>query len=168
MPFGFIALMWAGLMGVAPAWGALEIVYGHEAFWRVLVYGVPAAMIVYGTLQAKVGESVWTYLGNASYSLYLTQLLPLSALYVLWRIHPIPPDLIVLIGLAAALLFAWRVHERVEKPIMTLGAQFGRRMLEVCRETTTRIPLSSKDASAEWVQEQAPRSEAPYSGQLGL
>jgi exopolysaccharide production protein ExoZ len=127
MAFGFVALVCVGLMGVAPTGEALDAVYGREAFWQVLVCGVPAAMIVYGTLQAQVGESVWTYLGNASYSLYLTHLLPLSALFVLWRIHPVPADLIVLIGIAVALLFAWRVHERVEKPIMALSAQFGRR-----------------------------------------
>jgi exopolysaccharide production protein ExoZ len=152
MPFGFVALVCVGLIGVAPTWGALDTVYGREAFWRVLVYGVPAAMIVYGTLQAKVGESVWTYLGNASYSLYLTHTLPLSVLFVLWRIHPMPADLIVLIGILAALLFAWRVHERVEKPIMTLSTQFGRRVAKVRWGTTTSMPLSSKDASAEWGQ----------------
>jgi exopolysaccharide production protein ExoZ len=169
VPFGFIVLGCIGLIGVAPTSGAIDTLYGREAFWRVLVFGVPAAMIVYGTLQAKVRESVWTYLGNASYSLYLTQILPLSALFVIWRLHPIPADLIVLIGIATALLFAWRVHERVEKPIMTQSTQFGGRMLQVCRETTTRILLSSKDASAEWGgQERAPRSEAPYSGQLRL
>jgi exopolysaccharide production protein ExoZ len=127
MAFGFVALVCVGLMGVAPTGRAVDAVYGREAFWQVLVYGVPAAMIVYGTLQAQVRESVWTELGNASYSLYLTHLLPLNALLLLWRIHPVPADLIVLIGIAVALLFAWRVHERVEKPIMALSAPFGRR-----------------------------------------
>jgi exopolysaccharide production protein ExoZ len=31
---------------------------------------------------------------------------------------PIPSDLIIVIGISAAVLFAWRIHERVEKPIM--------------------------------------------------
>jgi exopolysaccharide production protein ExoZ len=117
MPLGFVALALMGLIGTPPASGALDTLYGHEAFWRVLVYGLPATMIVYGTLQARVGESVFTYLGDASYSLYLTHTLPLTALLVLWRTHPVPADLIILIGIAAALLFAWRVHERFEKPI---------------------------------------------------
>jgi exopolysaccharide production protein ExoZ len=124
MPLGFVALALLGLIGTPPASGALDTLYGNEAFWRVLVYGLPATMIVYGTLQAQVGKSVLTYLGDASYSLYLTHTLPLTALLVLWRIHPVPANLIILIGIVAALLFAWRMHERFEKPIqayMSLG-----------------------------------------------
>jgi exopolysaccharide production protein ExoZ len=145
MPFGFTVLVCIGLIGIAPNSVALDTHYGDEAFWRVLVWGVPAAMIVYGTLQARVRESVWTYLGNASYSLYLTHPLILTALLVLWQIRPIPADLIVLIGITAALLFAWRVHERVERPIMRRGKNFGRRMGSKGDrwEATTRVPLIS-------------------------
>jgi exopolysaccharide production protein ExoZ len=168
MPFGFVALVCIGLIGIAPTSVVLDTLYGREAFWRVLVFGVPATMIVYGTLQVKARESAWTYLGNASYSLYLTHTLPLTALLVLWTIHPIPADLIVLTGMAAALLFAWRVHERVEKPIMALSTKFDRRIAtkENC-ETTIRIP-SSQVASTEWGQEEPPKSGTTYSGQLGL
>jgi hypothetical protein len=35
---------------------------------------------------------------------------------------PMPADLIILTGISASLLFAWRIHERVEKPIMN-GSQ---------------------------------------------
>jgi exopolysaccharide production protein ExoZ len=73
---------------------------------------------VYGTLQVQMRESVWTYLGGASYSLYLSHLFPLSLLLALWRNSPIPSYLIIVIGIFASLVFAWRVHERFEKPIM--------------------------------------------------
>ncbi len=52
-------------------------------------------MIVYGTLQVKARESVWTYLGDASYSLYLSHTLPLSLLLAVWMKVAIPPDLII-------------------------------------------------------------------------
>jgi exopolysaccharide production protein ExoZ len=86
IPCGAAALVCAGLTGVAPSGAALDALYGEEAFWRVLVFGIPAAMIVYGTLQLQARESVWTYLGNASYSLYLTHIFTLNVLLVLWRI----------------------------------------------------------------------------------
>jgi exopolysaccharide production protein ExoZ len=121
IPCGVVMLACAGLMGITPADGVLDSLHGREAFWRVLVYGIPAAMIVYGTMQIEARQSVWTYLGNASYSLYLTHTLPLTALPALWAIYPVPTDLRILIGIAAALLLAWRVHERFEKPIMTLS-----------------------------------------------
>jgi exopolysaccharide production protein ExoZ len=124
IPCGVAMLAYAGLMGLAPSGGTIDFLYGHEAFWRVLVYGVPAAIIVYGTLQVQVRESVWTYLGNASYSLYLTHTFPLTALLALWAIYPIPADLIILIGIGTSLLFGWRIHERFEKPITTLSTRF--------------------------------------------
>jgi exopolysaccharide production protein ExoZ len=128
LPCGAIMLACTGLIGIAPSGGTLDFLYGHEAFWRVLIYGIPASMIVYGTLQIRAQESVWTYLGNASYSLYLTHTFPLTALLALWTVNPIPADLIIVIGITAALLFAWRIHERVERPIMTLSARFSHGM----------------------------------------
>jgi exopolysaccharide production protein ExoZ len=133
IPCGAAALVCAGLTGVAPSGAALDALYGEEAFWRVLVFGIPAAMIVYGTLQLQARESLWTYLGNASYSLYLTHIFTLNVLLVLWRIYPIQPDLIILIGISVSVLFAWRIHERFEKPIMILsktylGPEFLRRL----------------------------------------
>jgi exopolysaccharide production protein ExoZ len=118
IPIGAILLAGAGLMGIAPTGETTDFLLGRESLQRVLIFGIPAAFIVYGTLQIKARESVWTYLGDASYSLYLSHIFPLSILLALWMKFPIPPDLIILIGISAALLFAWRIHERVEKPIM--------------------------------------------------
>jgi len=73
---------------------------------------------VHGCLQIKTRESVWTYLGDASYSLYLSHTLILLALLGLWQKLPMAPDLIILTGILASLLFAWRVHELFERPIM--------------------------------------------------
>jgi exopolysaccharide production protein ExoZ len=115
---GAVLLAWAGVMGIAPSGRALDFLYGHEAFWRVLIFGVPAAMIVYGALQIQARESVWTYLGNASYSIYLTHFFTLNVLVALCAIYPLPTDVIILVGIAVSVLFAWRIHERLEKPIM--------------------------------------------------
>jgi exopolysaccharide production protein ExoZ len=118
IPLGAILLAGAGLMGIAPTGGTMDFLLGHDGLQRVLIFGIPAALIVYGTLQFRARESVWTYLGDASYSLYLSHIYPLTILLALWMKFPIPPDLIILIGISAALLFAWRIHERIEKPIL--------------------------------------------------
>jgi hypothetical protein len=115
---GAILLAAAGWFGVAPTDETMDLLLGHEGLKRVLVFGIPAAMIVYGTLQVKARESVWTYLGDASYSLYLSHIYPLSLLLALWMKMSIPPDLIIVTEISAALLFNWRFHERIEKPIM--------------------------------------------------
>jgi exopolysaccharide production protein ExoZ len=118
VPCGAIMLACAGVMGIAPSGQALDSLYGHEGFWRVLIFGVPAAMIVYGTLQVQARESVWTYLGNASYSLYLTHIFTLNVLLALYPIYPLQTDLIILILITVSVLFAWRIHELLERPIM--------------------------------------------------
>jgi exopolysaccharide production protein ExoZ len=117
VPCGVVMLACAGIIGVAPVGGALPALRGDEGFWRVLIYGVPAAMIVYGTLQVNTRESVWTYLGSASYSLYLVHIPILLVMLILWRTYSVPPDLIIIFGISTSLLFSWQIHERFEKPI---------------------------------------------------
>jgi exopolysaccharide production protein ExoZ len=120
IPFGTIWLVGAGLIGIQPATNSMDLLLGHDALQRVLIFGVPSAMIVYGALQIKARKSVWTYLGDASYSLYLSHSLILLPLLSLWTLFPMPPYLIIPTGISASLIFAWRVHERFEKPILAL------------------------------------------------
>jgi len=118
IPVGAAVLVSAGFAGVAPTGGTIEFLTGEEALRQVLVYGFPSALIVYGTMQIETKESLWTYLGGASYSLYLTHSFPVSALLTLWLVIPLPPDLIVVVGVLSSVLLAWRLHERFEKPIL--------------------------------------------------
>jgi exopolysaccharide production protein ExoZ len=85
---------------------------------RVLFFGIPSAMIVYGSLQIKARKSLWTYLGDTSYSLYLSHAFILGALSGFWQKFPISPDLVIVTSTSAAVLFAWRICELFEKPIM--------------------------------------------------
>ncbi|HET6468874.1 MAG TPA: acyltransferase [Geminicoccaceae bacterium] len=118
IPLGAAALVGAGFFGIAPSGGTMEFLAGENGLQRVLVYGLPAAAIVYGTLQVRAQESVWTYLGGGSYALYLTHTLPVSALLGLWTVFPVAADVIVLVGVLVSVLLAWRVHELFEKPIL--------------------------------------------------
>jgi exopolysaccharide production protein ExoZ len=117
IPVGVVALLAVGFTGIAPFGGTIQYLAGDGALWRVLVYGVPAALIVYGTMQIAAKPSVWTYLGDASYSLYLTHPLVVSTLAAVWA-HTVPADLIVAVTMLASLAFAWRIHESVERPLL--------------------------------------------------
>jgi exopolysaccharide production protein ExoZ len=105
------------LWGIAPTGETLLFLQGEDNLRRVAIFGLPAALIVYGTMQIKAGQSVWTYLGGASYTLYLTHTFAVTPLQVLWMALPIDANLIVLIGVLASVVLAWRVHELVERPI---------------------------------------------------
>ena len=89
----------------------------HSA--AVFVCGIPAAIIVYGTMQIRTTPSVCTYLGDASYARYPVHTFMVTPLQALWTKFPIPADAIIAIGLITSVLFAWRVHELVEKPMLS-------------------------------------------------
>lgn len=118
LPIGAAALVAAGFIGTAPAIQANELLAGDENFRRVLVYGVPAAMIVLGAMQIDAKPNAWTFLGDASYTLYLSHMLPLQLLLLWWVAHPVAPELTIVIGSLASVLFAWRMHVLFEVPLL--------------------------------------------------
>ncbi|MER8850142.1 acyltransferase [Mesorhizobium australicum] len=80
LPIGAGAMIAVGLIGMAPQGGTMEFLTGDNGFQRVLVYGFPAALIVFGTMQIDARPSAWTVLGDASYMLYLIHTLPITLL----------------------------------------------------------------------------------------
>jgi exopolysaccharide production protein ExoZ len=121
---GIVLMLVAGVLGLAPSGATLDFLRGDDNLRRVLVCGIPAAIIVYGTMRIRCAPSVWTYLGDASYALYLVHTFMVTPLQGLWTRYPIPPDAIIAIGLTTSVLFAWRVHELVEKPILSRLARW--------------------------------------------
>ncbi|MFI4976068.1 MAG: acyltransferase family protein [Caulobacterales bacterium] len=80
---------------------------------RVILWGVPAALAVWGALQldpltGRISR-VLAYLGDASYSLYLTHVF---TLLVAVMVFPWPVAIVVAIAVGAA------VHQFIEKPLM--------------------------------------------------
>jgi exopolysaccharide production protein ExoZ len=118
VPLGFAALVVSGFLHFAPNGGALDHLTGQENLDRVFVYGLPSALIVYGFMQIRARESVWTYLGDMSYSLYLFHLFSIELVRSFWLIVPIQSDLISIIAMAASVLVAWRIHALIEIPIL--------------------------------------------------
>jgi exopolysaccharide production protein ExoZ len=121
LPIGAAALVAAGFIGIAPPIEMnMELLAGDENFRRVLVYGVPAAMIVFGTMQIDAKPSAWTFLGDASYTLYLSHMLPIQLLLLWCMAHPMAPELTIVIGTLASVIFAWRVYVLFEIPLLEL------------------------------------------------
>ncbi len=106
-------------------------------FTRVVVYGLPSAMIIYGlvNLEKKAGLNIPSpliHLGNISYSLYLSHMLVILSLREIWKMAngvlpnflqfgqtgPIDELLFILFGLLGSLIFAHLFYIRVEKPLM--------------------------------------------------
>ena len=118
IPLGAALLIAAGFFDLAPFGNSLEYLRGEEAFQRVAVFGLPAALIVWGAMQFKSRESVWTRQGDASYALYLTHALFMPVFFVIWKVIPLPTDLMIVTSMAASALFGWRIHLAIEKPVL--------------------------------------------------
>lgn len=87
---------------------------------RLVIWGLPSLMIVWGAAASRQIEGgVFTYLGAASYSIYLVQVISLPAFYRLATHIPglVPNELLALVALLIATLSGCLLHEYFEKPI---------------------------------------------------
>jgi exopolysaccharide production protein ExoZ len=92
---------------------------GQDMAGRVLIAGLPCALIIWGALGVNLRSGPLTYLGDASYSIYLTQGPVLLALAKLCTRLPLIPADVVLIGSSAmVVLVGCRIYELFEKPAL--------------------------------------------------
>ncbi|WP_161914565.1 acyltransferase [Methylosinus sp. C49] len=116
-----------------------------------LTSGIPAALIVGGaTLGPALRETSamrWlTYLGDASYSLYLTHTFIVRPLRNVWVVaigDRAPADFLILAALFASIVFAVAAYRFVEKPITTYLHRRFAAWAEPPRESSA-IALASK------------------------
>jgi exopolysaccharide production protein ExoZ len=95
---------------------------GQDMAGRALGVGLPCALMIWGALGLRCRPGLLTYLGDASYSIYLCHgpvliglLLMLGKLGLLaW----LPADAVLMASSAIAVVIAWRIHELVEKPAL--------------------------------------------------
>lgn len=120
---GFGALILAG------AW-YLEATGGTpKGWWRVVIFGVPATLIVFFMCMAeKAGLKVprlLVVLGDASYSTYLSHVLVLSALGHIWfklQAHvSLGSPLVLPLMVVACLVYGYISYRLIEKPIIFLS-----------------------------------------------
>jgi exopolysaccharide production protein ExoZ len=119
VPLGLAALFLLAPTGYHNTFSPVDMLSGHEAWRRVAFLGLPAAAVVWGAMQIEMKPGVLTYLGDASYALYLIHLpIVLVTVDLLLKVPGLPVDVVVVVAMAAAVLLAWRVHELFEKPLL--------------------------------------------------
>jgi peptidoglycan/LPS O-acetylase OafA/YrhL len=129
-----ILLMFAGLSLLAAIYGYLSYnkATGQIAplgWWRILIFGVPALLMVFCFTHAErngfVIHSSLIYIGNASYSLYLSHGLTLSAIGRVWSIfssNDVIDNVIIMPFLIFPVLIVGFISYRmVEKPLLILS-----------------------------------------------
>jgi peptidoglycan/LPS O-acetylase OafA/YrhL len=100
---------------------------GSLTFKRVLLWGLPAALLV-GSLVLNEKRRVfsihpwWTLIGDASYSIYLTHAVILASLYVRWVewgiIKNLSPDALLVLSMLLAITGGCIFYKLVELPIL--------------------------------------------------
>jgi exopolysaccharide production protein ExoZ len=119
IPIGIGLLIAGAVLGWPSPGTPLDALSGQGAWARLLVLGIPAALIVWGAIQIHARASVFSYLGDASYALYLIHP-PVCAgtIILLTRVAHVPADVAIVAGMTASVIVAWRVHELFEKPVL--------------------------------------------------
>lgn len=106
----------SGYQGVATA----PAFAGSGDWRRVLVYGCPAALLVYSAIHLDLRGRLWralAYLGDASYAAYLVHVLVLVLIPAALIGHAQAPAAVLLFGLSW--LAAVGLHEGLEKPMQS-------------------------------------------------
>jgi exopolysaccharide production protein ExoZ len=107
------------------------VLNGEVSMQRVLIWGIPSALLVLGAsgLQAKTENPValiLSYLGDASYSIYLAHLLVFRALQRPLDFYQPNTDLVIFFSTLSAIAAGVIVHEWIEKPMTrSFRARFG-------------------------------------------
>ncbi len=90
---------------------------------RALLFGVPAALLVFSSLSWRRVPQAVLLVGNASYALYLVHPFPMRALRVLAARFAVAPAPTVAVTMAVCLAAALALHRLVEQPVLRWGRQ---------------------------------------------
>lgn len=103
--------------------------FNLPGWWRVLIFGVPAMLIVFCFINAEkngyIINSLLVKIGDASYSIYLSHLLTLSAAGRIWSIYgsnTIYDNLLMIPVFILLTIFVGAVsYHLVEKPLLMIS-----------------------------------------------
>jgi len=121
------ALRRPGMAWLLPLGFAAFLASGFIDLPRFIVWGIPAALIVAGTValerSGKLPRSRWLgALGDASYSLYLFQIIPLRIVARIVARLPLlglaQPALLFVGGVVAAVIAGFLAHSLLERPLL--------------------------------------------------
>jgi exopolysaccharide production protein ExoZ len=105
------------MVGCAAAWGQTVLL-------RVMLWGVPAAVIVLALALTENAKPVglrprWQFLGDASYSVYIVHGVVLAALFSVVHHLGAPIFVMIPIGVPIALVVGLGVYRYIERPMTT-------------------------------------------------
>lgn len=94
-----------------------------NSFLRFLCAGLPAAFLVWGALQIEPWcrgriVAVLSYLGDASYSIYLTHKFIILAVATVWAAIGAPPIAVAFVAYPCGIAAGVWAFERIEKPLL--------------------------------------------------
>ncbi|HHW4679793.1 MAG TPA: acyltransferase family protein [Xylella sp.] len=125
--------LWLGIVGFFGAAVVLQAlrIFSEFALLRTLVFGIPSVLMVLGTVRAesagKLSSSKWlNWLGDASYSIYLSHLLVLTLLSRLWSVSGLNQQVWQHIGfifttIIACCIAGWLSYRFIERPLLSIG-----------------------------------------------
>ena len=120
-----LALAWVAV-GYA-MWFSMTEEYWVSDFWRVWVFGVPAALFVYGIVLMELqGGPVFLpklgWIGDGAYSIYLVHLMVVVVVGRLWGSYGVagvfPHLLFMIASVALSLAVGYAVFQRFEQPML--------------------------------------------------
>lgn len=128
--FIILGLGFVLLFGLFDVYQHLNFVAANEMandWTRVLIFGVPSMFIVYGAVAMELKQlkfpAILVKLGDASYSIYLSHVLVLSALGRIWQKFPFDNliwHMFALVALVVAVIsFGLISHQYLEKPMIS-------------------------------------------------
>jgi exopolysaccharide production protein ExoZ len=125
------------MIGLAAAWG-------QTAILRVVVWGIPAALIVLALALTENTKPVadrrhLRFLGDASYSVYIVHGVVLSAMVSVVHHAGIPKIVMIPVGGPVAVVAGLVVYRYLEKPMTTYLRHFGSRRNVVPKPTVQLV-----------------------------
>ena len=97
----------------------LSILMKDSGVSRVVIYGLPSALIVFGCVNmAQMKDNIFTKIGDASYSIYLVQVFTIPAFYKFVQISNLSflhNDFLALVCVTATILIGMFLYEIYEK-----------------------------------------------------
>lgn len=115
-------------------------------FDRVLIFGLPAALIVAGALSAEDRLPKWqlaNLMGSASYSIYLFHLLVLGAVISLWPYGGEGKPMFVGIALGFMLLAGCGIYWALERPLIAFFASLRSKHGTRSKNAEAMLPAAS-------------------------
>jgi exopolysaccharide production protein ExoZ len=146
--FGMALLLTSSFVFYSASPGAVP-----KGWLRVTIYGIPWAVVVYGAVAVEVSSSILfprflRFIGDASYSIYLSHVLVISAIGRLWATVSSPGKMDNILALIAmtgsALLVGIGSYLILEKRISSVFRKAGMKLFRSGNPRTEQVSFSGE------------------------